>query len=155
MMDSATFNRLYATHYGMLLALAAHWGVPPGEREDIVQEAYLRAWQSGQEPQGDGGGWLWTITRHILTDRSRHLSERAGRGDLDITLEMRGTRDDVDTRIEVDALLAPLSRRDRHIVRLLMAGYSGAEIGRAMGTSKVTISRHFKHARAVMRGHPA
>lgn len=149
-MDAATFTTLYARHYAMLRWWAGWFGVDPDECEDVVQETFLRAWASGQEPEGTGAGWLWTIQRNLLTDRARLI--RPPRGDMDITLALHGRDDDTDTRLEVDRLLARLDPHDRVIVEALMDGYSGVEIGAALGVSKVTISRHFKVARAVMRG---
>ena len=152
-MDATTFNRLYAAHYGMLLALAAHWGVPPGERDDIVQEAYLRAWQSGQEPQGDGGGWLWTIAYRILVDQHRARLRQGERVGLCIALNTQGQEDNPDDRLEVDRLLAGLDPRDRADVELLSHGYTGDQAGAALGgVTKATVYRRYHYALAVMRG---
>ena len=149
-MDAATFTTLYQRHYAMLRWWAAFFGVPIDECEDVVQETFLRAWSSGQEPEGTGSGWLWTIQRNLLIDRAR--LHRPPLGDIDTTLALHGQHDDADTRLEVDHLLARLDPCDRAIVQALMDGYSGVEIGAALGVSKVTISRHFKVARALMRG---
>lgn len=153
-MDTATFNALYARHYTMLGWWARYYGVPDYECDDVVQETYLRAWASGAEPQGTGAGWLWTIQRNMLIDRARWRRDPAAvvRGDIDVTLELQGHADVVDDRLEVDRLLSRLTPADRAIVEALMDGYNGVEIGAALGVSKVTVSRHFKVARAVMRG---
>ena len=155
-MTPAEFSALYQAEYATVINAAAFYGVPRDDREDVAQEVFARVWRHGQPVETRE--YLRTITRNLVIDRVRRLAvlmgdpARKGRGDIDVTLALHGVHDDADTHLDVEMRLARLTPQDRHIVRLLMAGYNGVEIGAALGVSKVTISRHFKHARAVMRG---
>jgi len=145
------FERLYAAHAHALWLFAARWGVPWDERADIVQETFLRAWQSRQTPRGDGGGWLWTIARNLLADWSRRRWREGG--DIEVELALHGRPDDTDDRVEVAWLLARLKPRDRAIVEALQAGYTGEQVGVMLGgLTKASVYRNYYYSLAVMRG---
>lgn len=152
-MNAATFNALYAKHYRTLWLQAAAWGVPWDECADVAHETFLRVWESGQEPEGDGAGWLWTIAYRILVDQHRARLRQGERVGLCIALNTQGQEDNPDDRLEVDRLLAGLDPRDRAVVELLSHGYTGDQAGAALGgVTKATVYRRYHYALAVMRG---
>lgn len=151
-MDAATFTALYCAHYGLTLAVAARFGVAPDEREDVAQEVFVRLWQQATAPQ-NAGGWLYTVTHNILVDRARE-TRRVAHGALDVVLALHGRTDDVDDKAEAALLLERLEPRDRSIVEMILAGYTGDEAGAAMGgINKASVYRNYHYALAVMRGH--
>lgn len=154
-MNADTFTRLYRLHYRALWLLAAAWGVPWDECADMAHEAFLRAWQTGQEPEGDGGGWLWVIARNLLSDDRRKWLARGRRVNYDILLDTQGLDDgdDVDDRVQVALCLARLEPPERLVVQLLAEGYTGEEVGARMGgLTKTSVYRRYYYALALMRG---
>lgn len=151
-MDTATFNALYAAHYRALWLQAAAWGVPWDECADVAHETFLRAWESGQEPQGDGGGWLWIIARNILYDEQRKRRLRGQRVGYELALATVGDAVDPDDRVQCDLLLARLDPRDREIVDLFAAGLDGYEIAPLVGLAAKNVYAHYRGALDYMAG---
>jgi len=141
-----TFTRLYRLHYRALWLQAAAWGVPWDECGDLAHEAFLRAWQTGQEPEGDGGGWLWVIARNLLSDDRRKWLARGRRVNYDIMLDTHAVEDDPDDRVQAELCLARLDPRDRRVVEMFAAGYDGYEIAPLVGLAAKNVYAHYDAA---------
>jgi RNA polymerase sigma-70 factor (ECF subfamily) len=73
--DTAALDVLYLRHYEPALAVALALLPDRGAAEDLVHEAFLRAWQragSFRAHRGTFRSWLLTIVRNAAVDHLRH-----------------------------------------------------------------------------------
>jgi len=68
-------RQLYAEHGRSLLAYATRLTGDVPAAEDVVQETLVRAWKHADDLRGSGKGsvrgWLLTVARNLVIDRSR------------------------------------------------------------------------------------
>lgn len=71
--DVAAFRQLYERHFATVFRIVAAWpNVAREQAEDIVQEAWLRAFRSPPQFQpGKYVAWLLTIAGHLRIDERR------------------------------------------------------------------------------------
>jgi RNA polymerase sigma factor (sigma-70 family) len=140
------FTEWIRPHLPMMARVAARLG-PDGQRDDIVQDAMLRAWQqrSKFDPRrGAPASWLAAIT----ADRARK-SRRAKVVDL-----YPSEREPVDHPADLDLADAVrrLSGRQRLAVELhYFVGLTVAETASAMGCSDGTVKSTLADARDRLR----
>jgi len=160
--DTAAFERLYRDNAGRVLALC--WRLCGGDRalaEDMVQEAFVRAWKKLDLFKGDSrfGTWLHRLTVNlVLSDRRIRLK----RVKMEQPIEERpevddGVVRDPDAGLERDleAAIASLPERARTVLVLYdIEGYKHAEIaemtGMAEGSSKAQLHRARKLVREIL-----
>ncbi len=75
--DGEAFARLYTRHAPVVLALCRQ-GLPQAEAEDACQETFLRAYRKLDQLRSDGDlrPWLYTIARHVCSERRRSATRR-------------------------------------------------------------------------------
>jgi RNA polymerase sigma-70 factor (ECF subfamily) len=151
--DRAAFEQLYRRHrdriYGLLWRLAAG---DAALAEDLLQEAFVRAWQKLDSFRGESrfATWLHRLSANVaLSDRRLRL-RRVGR---EVALEdkveriIAGDRDvPAAHQLDLEAAIARLPERARAVLVLYdIEGYSHAEIaeltGMAIGSSKAQLHR--------------
>lgn len=81
MADVDGFDAFYRGTATRLLRYAYGLTGDPAEAQDLVQEAYARAWQRWRRVSGyeDAEAWLRLIVTRLATDRWRRLSVRRAR----------------------------------------------------------------------------
>ena len=151
--DCIAFEKLYRRHrdriYGLLWRLS---GGDSALAEDLLQEAFVRAWQKLGSFRGESrfGTWLHRLSANVgLSDRRTRLrrveheqgmSEAADRTAI-------GARDVVaGKRMDLEQAISKLPERARTVLVLYdIEGYSHAEIaettGMAIGSSKAQLHR--------------
>ena len=157
--DRASFEVLYRRHRNRVYGLV--WRLCGGDAalaEDLLQEAFVRAWQKLDSFRGESrfGTWLHRLSANVaLSDRRirvRRLeretplegaAERAATGDADVYAGQR---------MDLEQAIAALPERARTVLVLYdIEGYSHAEIseiaGMAVGSSKAQLHR----ARKIVR----
>ncbi len=160
--DPAAFESLYREHCGRIHALC--WRLCGGDAalaEDLVQEAFVRAWNKLDLFRGESsfGTWLHRLAANVaLSDRRIRLRrvgretgmveavERTAVGAKDVT---QGLRSDLEQAI------ASLPERARTVLVLYdVEGYRHAEIaamtGMAEGSSKAQLHRARKLVREAL-----
>ncbi|WP_329538518.1 sigma-70 family RNA polymerase sigma factor (plasmid) [Streptomyces sp. NBC_01450] len=122
--------------------------------EDIAQETFLRAWPHAERLLTTAGsirGWLLTVTRNLIIDRSRSsmarnevvgADEMLGAGELHALLPDHA--ESIATSMETLALLHGLSREHREVIlHLYVFGHTVREISRLLDIPVGTVkSRH-------------
>jgi RNA polymerase sigma-70 factor (ECF subfamily) len=157
-------RELYRRYAGPLYSCVARLLGRSAEAEDVVQDAFLDAFQdleSLAEPERFGG-WLRSIAVHKVHRRlrRRQLLQRLGfsSGEQDVTLSPA-----------VDPAAGPfvktmLSQVDRALLKLApnlriawllrhVEGQPLEDIAEQRGVSLATIKRHLKHAEEALRQH--
>lgn len=161
--DRLAFEQLYHSHCGRIYALC--WRMCGGDKglaEDMVQEAFVRAWNKLHLFRGDSkfGTWLHRLTVNVvLSDRrirvKRLQREREMVDDVERTLV--GDRNVfAGLRKDLEAAIAGLPERARTVLVLFdIEGYKHDEIakmtGMAVGSSKAQLHRARKLVREVLK----
>ena len=70
-------------YYGARVAALRYW---PREAEDVVQDAALRAFRRGSEPQ-DAAAFGWVVAKHVALDRYRHYRRKHIEYEIDSDFE--------------------------------------------------------------------
>lgn len=151
--DRAAFEKLYRRHrdrvYGLLWRLAGGDGALA---EDLLQEAFVRAWQKLDSFRGESrfGTWLHRLSANVaLSDRRIRLKRVQRETPLDEAAE-RTAMGDRDVRagqqMDLERAIAALPERARTVLVLYdIEGYSHAEIAEltdmAVGSSKAQLHR--------------
>ncbi|RPH99627.1 MAG: sigma-70 family RNA polymerase sigma factor [Lysobacterales bacterium] len=151
--DRAAFEKLYRRHrdrvYGLLWRLAGGDGALA---EDLLQEAFVRAWQKLDSFRGESrfGTWLHRLSANVaLSDRRIRLKRVQRETALDEAAE-RTAMGDRDVRagqqMDLERAIAALPERARTVLVLYdIEGYSHAEIAEltdmAVGSSKAQLHR--------------
>lgn len=119
--------------------------------EDLAQEVFLRVWKRppavASEPQLRA--WLYTVASNLAVDAFRER-RRATCAELDDQLVGLLT-DDVDHRIQVEAVLAELSAHERLLLTLHLGGYLMSEIGQLLCISPEAARKRVSRARERFR----
>ncbi len=157
--DVAAFEQLYRRHRDRMYALV--WRLCGGDHglaEDLLQEAFVRAWQKLDSFRGDSrfGTWLHRLSANVaLSDRRSRLrrarweapmddaADRAATGARDVTAGLRS---------DLEQAVAALPHRARAVLVLHdIEGYRHADIARitgmAVGSSKAQLHRARKLVR--------
>ncbi len=164
--DRLAFEQLYRSHCDRIYALC--WRMCGGDKalaEDMLQDAFLRAWNKLHLFRSDSkfGTWLHRLTVNvILSDkrirvkrlqREQALSEGVERTVVGVSDVTAGLRKDL------EAAIAGLPERARTVLVLYaIEGYRHAEIaemtGMAVGSSKAQLHRARKLVRQALDGTP-
>lgn len=151
--DRAAFEALYRRHrdriYGLLWRLAGGDGALA---EDLLQEAFVRAWQKLDSFRGDSrfSTWLHRLSVNVaLSDRRLRVRRAVREQPMDDATDRTATGDaDVAAprQLDLERAIARLPERARTVLVLFdVEGYSHAEIadatGMAVGSSKAQLHR--------------
>jgi RNA polymerase sigma factor (sigma-70 family) len=127
------------------MALVAARLGPPGEAEDIVQDALTRAWRSRgrfEAARGSLGAWLYAITANVA--RSRFRRPRSAQFRLEAASIVR----DVDLAMDLDAAIRQLPDRQALAINCFYAvGLSIADTAAVMGCAEGTVKSTLADAR--------
>jgi len=160
--DSAAFEKLYRSHRDRIYALL--WRICGGDAalaEDLLQEAFIRAWQKLYSFRGESrfATWLHRLSANVALGDRRIRLRRVGREvPLDDAAERTAIGDrDVfaDKRMDLEKAIARLPESARTVLILYdIEGYRHAEIaeitGIAEGSSKAQLHRARKLIREVL-----
>lgn len=160
--DAAAFGELIAQHERAALALAYATVREASTAGDVVQDAFLRAWQKIGELQDAGrfGAWLGRIVRNMATDAVRRGPRPTESLDDDRhAATTRGTapaadehRERRELRQSIDAALATLDELSRCAVVLrYFEDLSSKEIGDLLDLSPAAVDMRLSRARTQLR----
>jgi len=161
--DQLAFEKLYRSHCDRIYGLC--WRMCGGDRalaEDMVQEAFVRAWNKLHLFKGESkfGTWLHRLAVNVvLSDRRirvKRLQREQTFGD-DIERVHVGDRDVfAGLRTDLEAAIAGLPERARTVLVLYdIEGYRHKEIaemtGMAVGSSKAQLHRARKLVQGILK----
>jgi len=161
--DRVAFEQLYRSHCDRIYALC--WRMCGGDRalaEDMVQEAFVRAWNKLHLFRGDSkfGTWLHRLTVNVvLSDRRIRVKrlQREQEFSADLERVLVGEKNVfAGLRKDLEAAIAGLPERARTVLVLYdIEGYQHNEIaeitGMAVGSSKAQLHRARKLVRDVLK----
>ena len=161
--DRLAFEELYRSHCDRIFGLC--WRMCGGDNalaEDMVQEAFVRAWNKLHLFKGESkfGTWLHRLTVNVVLSDRRIRVKRVQREQEfsdDIERVQVGDRDVfAGLRKDLEAAISGLPERARTVLILYdIEGYKHNEIakmtGMAVGSSKAQLHRARKLVREVLK----
>jgi RNA polymerase sigma-70 factor (ECF subfamily) len=161
--DAAAFTALYDRYAPLAYSVALRIVNRPDRSEDVVQEAFIKLWNSAQSFDGRRGSlrsWLMTMVRNRAIDhvrgRFRHDAE-----ELSLTLDIQAAQGtdpfehaaQSEERRAIASALASLSPEQKKTVELAyFGGLSQPEIAGAMGVPLSTVKGRMRLALEKLHG---
>jgi RNA polymerase sigma factor (sigma-70 family) len=140
--DIEAFAILVRRNLASLRSFLRRLGASPDLADDLAQDAMVAAFERIADYRGDGafGGWVRRIAarRYLRTLRASRRFES-----LDEAPEAYTPAPDTGRRLDLDAALVRLPEAQRLCVSLQHgAGYTGAEIAKALSLPEGTVKSH-------------
>src|SRR5262249_9115723 len=142
--DKEAFDALYRQYGPRVTAMVRRRIAEPALVEELVQDAFVAAWQTAQgyrSDRGDPERWLLGITRHKLKDHWRRLArvaEAAGIPWPESVVETPGLPPEA--QLSIGQALGTLNAEQRRVIDLIYGyGLSFAETARALGVPTGTV----------------
>ena len=151
--DEAAATELVHRHTGAVARFLRSSGAQPDELDDLVQEAFFRAFRRIDSWRGESGfrAWLLTIAGNLLRDLWRRRKGRlvlplaeddlAGASTPDGEFEA----DEAAERIRSELVRLPRLQREVFLLRV-QEGVGYEEIARVLGTTVGAARVHYHHA---------
>jgi RNA polymerase sigma-70 factor (ECF subfamily) len=154
--DAEAFEALYRAHYRRAYATALRIMRDGHRAEDVVQDAFVRAWQSLSTFRGNStfGSWLHGITLHAACDRIRadaRWAELIAGDDALARYAADARRAIPDARVDLERAVAALPNGARLVLLLHdVEGYQYAEIADQLGIAVGTVKSQLNRARRLV-----
>jgi RNA polymerase sigma-70 factor (ECF subfamily) len=155
------FGVLVTRHQDSLLAYARYMGFDDAQANDLVQDAFVRAYRHlrrcGDPSRFDG--WLFKILSNLCrtagTKRSRHRTEsleslRSTLRSDDLGPDEAAERNALKRRVRAGLDAVPSDQREA-LVLMYLQGYSVAEIEQLTGASASAVKMRLKRGRDALR----
>lgn len=163
--EPAGFELLYKTYYRVLYGIALRYAKSAEEAEDVLQDSFIKVFNSIQSYQGEGSfdGWLKRIVQYTAINSYR--SQLKFSLYIDVSDQELLLSDDSPEAIfesleakEIITLLNKLPEGYRLILNLYsIDGYSHKEIAQMMnineGTSKSQLFKAKKYLKSLLETH--
>jgi RNA polymerase sigma-70 factor (ECF subfamily) len=155
--DIRAFDRIVAATEHELVRLAARLLGNQPDAEDVVQEAYVKAYRAlgkgGFEGRSRVRTWLFQIVTHTAIDALRQNARRAPPSDLaDESAAPAGQLEGQLALLELSHWLEVLPAEQRAAVVLKsIQGFSSKETADILGCSEGAIEQRLVRARATLR----
>ena len=153
-MDNDIFEQLYRQHYAAALLYAQGLCRSRHLAEDMVQEAFCRAWMALPDDLISFRAWLFRVLRNLIIDhqrRQKHLADVPPPDTIDETTPEGLLLKREDAAALYRAMEA-LAESDRELLTLYcFARLTGAELAEAMGVSPAVIRQRLRRARIRLR----
>jgi RNA polymerase sigma-70 factor (ECF subfamily) len=161
--DEEAFAQLVRRHSGGLHRAVARVLADDSEAWDVVQMAFLKAWQrlDRYDPRYSFSTWLYRIGTNLAIDllRSRTSRERTHKAGTEHRLRLVGAGESTGSRAEgheADRILSEVvgvltpQQRSAFVLRE-MHGLETAEVAEILGCSATTVRNHIFQARKALR----
>jgi len=148
--DERAMQRLYAKHHGRLFAMALRLTGNRGDAEDVVQEAFLRAWRALPSFRGEAsfGTWIYRIAVNLCRDQFK----RRRPTEPEVEGQAAPTPGDGIARRRLESALQSLSAGYREVLVLHdVMELKHPEIAEILGVEVGTCKSQLHKARARMR----
>jgi RNA polymerase sigma-70 factor (sigma-E family) len=149
MTGTAEFDGFYRDTSRRLTRYAYGLTGDPGEAQDLVQEAYARAWQRWRRLSGyeDPEAWLRLIVNRLSADRWRRLGVRRARAAADPPPQPAAPPSE-DTVLLVRAMRTLPTAHRRALALYYLLDRSVAEVAAETGASTGTVKSWLSRGRA-------
>ncbi len=151
------FEAIYREHHRRVYAIALRFARDPEGAEEIVQDAFVRAWRSLPSFNGNSrlSTWLHSVAVNAALDRMRKRSRRETRIATDVDLDMYSdevARAMPGADLDLERAVASLPDGAREIVILhYLEGYPCSEIAERLGVVEGTVKSQLHRARQLLK----
>ena len=151
------FETIYREHHRRVYALALRFARDPDGAEEIVQDAFVRAWRSLPSFNGDSrlSTWLHSVAVNAALDRVRRRTRAEARFDTAADLDRYAgevERAMPAADVDLERAVAALPDGAREIVILhYFEGYPCAEIADRLGIVEGTVKSQLHRARQLLK----
>ena len=148
--DESAFGELVRRHQNRVFRLAGRFFREPAEVEDVAQDTFLTAWSKLSTYRAEAPFEHWLTRVCLNTCYGRFRRRRPEQAPVDVELAAPAT--DPTLKVDVERLLATLSRQDRFLLLLLHGeGWSVSEIAERLGWSRSNVKVRAFRARKKLR----
>jgi len=155
--DLEAFERLYRENVGRVYAICYRMAGEAGLAEELVQDAFVRAWQKLGSFRGESAcsSWLYPLAVNVAFSERRARRRRTSRilatDDLTPFEKAEGAQKP-EIGIDVERALHTLPPRARHVFVLHdIEGYRHEEIAEMTGVATGTSKAQLHRARRLLR----
>ena len=156
--DRSAFQQIVDTTSQKLVRLGTRIMGNQADAEDVVQEAYVKAYRALTAHEFDrrssAATWLYRIVVNGAIDAKRSRTRRGEASDMQVDLGWDGAAF-AEARValsELDEWLAALPPDQRAVLVLQsMEGLNNTEIAKVMGVSEGAVEQRLVRARATLR----
>jgi RNA polymerase sigma-70 factor (ECF subfamily) len=155
--EEALVRSLYEEHGAALLAYATRLLGDRSAAEDVLQETLIRAWRHAgdlSEQSGSIRGWLFTVTRNIVTDKMRAKASRpteVPESPATVAVEGDHAQRVADSMLAVEALDVLSAEQRSVIVEIYFNDRSVAETAEVLGIPTGTVKSRTHSAMKTLR----
>lgn len=155
--DQRAFEALYRRTVDRVYALCLRMCADADEAAELVQDAYVRAWQGLGSFRGDSlfTTWLHRLTVNLVLQDRRSKGRRRARETLEGDLERYGRAACAampGTRVDLERAIAGLPEKAREVLVLRdVQGYKYDEIAQMTGVSLGTVKAQIHRARGLVK----
>jgi len=155
--DETAFEALYRLHVGRINALCRRMLGDARWAEDVVQDAFVRAWRmlGGFRRESSFGSWLYRLTVNVVLLELRSAKRRRARVVTceDVTeFEENRPAAEPESALDLEKAIAGLPEQARIVFVLHeIEGYQHEEIGQMLGTAVGTSKAQLHRARQLLR----
>jgi RNA polymerase sigma-70 factor (ECF subfamily) len=159
--DKEAFRWVVKTHQWMIFSLALKMLCDEEEAKDIVQETFIRVWQSirNYDPQKTFSTWVYTIASRLCIDRLKKSSRMVVLPEDEITLRRFASDTDSQQSLEnrewvsiVRMIAEGLSDKQRLVFTLCqLEGIPSAEVEQITGLDAKQVKSNLYVARQTIR----
>lgn len=156
--NSQAQKELYVRFSPMMKGVCLRYASNEMEAEDLLQEAFIRAFKNMHQFENTGslGAWLRKLTVHVALENYRknkviqmHLNKYS------LSMEEENELDNALQNLQLEDLLKRIQHLPsgfRTIFNLYaVEGYNHAEIGKMLSISEGTSKSQYSRARAILR----
>ncbi len=151
------FERLYRKHGRRVYALCLRMVSDPDRAEELMQDAFVRAWNTigSFQHKSAFGTWLHRLSVNVVLSDMRAEKRRSSRellpGDLDqFKHEVRGALPE--TRMDLERAIAALPSGAKEVLVLHdIEGYRYREIAELIDVAEGTVKSQLSRARRLVR----
>jgi RNA polymerase sigma factor (sigma-70 family) len=151
------FDRLFASEYGKVVAVANRVLADRAEAEDVAQEVFLDFHRRHSPDAGFASAWLHRAAVHTALNRIRSRRRRERRELADSNSRERTVLDpqvmveiDEDRR-QVRSALSRLPKKAASVLALRYSGLSYVEVGAALGVGANQVGTLLRRAEHALR----
>ena len=159
--DKEAFRWVVKTHQRMIFSLALKMLCDEEEAKDIVQDTFIRVWQSirNYDPQKTFSTWVYTIASRLCIDRLKKSSRMVVLPEDEITLRRFASDTDSQQSLEnrewvsiVRMIAEGLSDKQRLVFTLCqLEGIPSAEVEQITGLDAKQVKSNLYVARQTIR----